>query len=152
MFGRYYSLLKDKKRLKHLVQGPGARRTFRLSSRTPQIPFNVWSEQIRITKRIKRKIIWKKLFNYLNYIFNSQCTFCRQWGKVDTESSKVFFLITALHMYLKFMFLFLIKFFFYFKYFKGIFMKESNTSTPTCPIFQIDYVIVVFRSQPCFSK
>ena len=39
-----YSLLNDKKRRsKYLVLGPGEQRTFRLSSRTPRIPFNVLS-------------------------------------------------------------------------------------------------------------
>ena len=36
----YYSLLNDKKRSKYLVLRPGARRTFRLSSRKPRIPLN----------------------------------------------------------------------------------------------------------------
>ena len=44
----YHSLLNDKKRSKYLVLGPGARRTFRLLSRTPRIPFNVLSRTIYI--------------------------------------------------------------------------------------------------------
>ena len=38
-----HKLLNNKKRSKYLVLGPGARRTFRLSGRTPRIPFNVLS-------------------------------------------------------------------------------------------------------------
>ena len=38
-----YSLLNIKKTLKNLVLGPGTQRTFRLSSHTPRIIFNVLS-------------------------------------------------------------------------------------------------------------
>ena len=47
MFETYilkYSLLNDKNiGSKYLILGPGVQRTFRLSSRTPRIPFNVLS-------------------------------------------------------------------------------------------------------------
>ena len=48
--------------------------------------------------------------------------------------------------------------FFNFKYYKGVSVKDSNTSTPTfltvteyIRVRRTDYDIVDFRSQPCFS-
>ena len=79
-----YTLLNDKKKWlsKYLVLGPGAQRTFRLSSRTPRIPFNVLSrtkirygafsslDDLRYSK--KTLILKRWLFFFNNYQNNCQ--------------------------------------------------------------------------------
>ena len=58
------------KHLKCLVLGPGARRTFRLSSRTPRIPFYMLT-QGHIYKSLLAVIVFLQLqqfiLNYYNY-------------------------------------------------------------------------------------
>ena len=40
-----YFIERKKRRSKYFILGPGANKTFRLSSRTPRIPFNVYPGQ-----------------------------------------------------------------------------------------------------------
>ena len=44
----YFIERQKKRRSKYLVLGPGAQRTFRLSSRTPRIPFNVLLSRVHV--------------------------------------------------------------------------------------------------------